>query len=58
LSRVEIVGLIVAVAIAILLAVPALKHTYTGAVLSGKPAEPPPIPPGVSATWPSLPTGK
>jgi hypothetical protein len=44
LSKVEIVGLVVAVAIAILLAVPALKHTYTGAILSGRPAVPPDVP--------------
>ncbi len=51
MSKLEIVGLVVAVAIAIALALPSLKHTYTWAVLSGQSAEPPPIPAGVSVPF-------
>jgi hypothetical protein len=36
LSKYEIIGLIAIVAIAVWLAIPAMKRTYTGAVLSGE----------------------
>ena len=36
LSRIELLGLILGVVLGLLFALPAMKDTYTGAVLSGK----------------------
>lgn len=62
LSRIELLGLVLIVVLGFLIALPALKDTYTGAVLSGKcerdprpvackqPPNGPAVP--VSSAWP------
>ena len=52
LSRREIIGLLILVALAVVAALPELRQTYAGAVLSGacQGCRPPEVPPGLSPT--------
>lgn len=64
LSTPEIIGLVVILVTAVVLAVPAMKHTYTGAVLSGECVDEPLSPvcnprgpsAGIGISTPSLPS--